>query len=439
MQNTTNTERSQPAAAQAGRPVRMSPPRWTRALAVWGFAACLSTGGQSRAQTQAQPQGTQPPTAQPQGGGNPPAAPGPAVYGPPAPAPGPGGSAVQGALRTAGLRGGATPVSRYRDRLRLPRTNKDFGFQLEAPMAASRTRLILLSEMDELLLNTPQLRQAIAEGLGDPRVLKGIQAYERESLQRLVDQVTFSQAIYTLPPSRRQQLAGAVERMKLEQQDRSIQETGGVIRWREELRLAGDTPEALRLREQEQELAGYMMQYDPATQEGGREYLITPAEMRRYFDENTDLFNQPAKVDLALARFRSREDAVAAAEFWRTIPLDPTDTGYQLQELEKRWPGTITELKPQPQGKDDRMGWLLEFGSKAALAEVSEPIQKGSGFWLLRVIVKREEIHQNFADRNVQQRIRRDLATLHFRELRKRNLARYARTSVSWAPTLGKR
>ena len=155
--------------------------------------------------------------------------------------------------------------------------------------------------------------------------------------------------------------------------------------------------------------------------------LVTPREMKRYYDENKSKWIGAGSADVQRVTFASsaqddsaQKQAAQAAAAWRA---DPKKTSSQVAA---EFAGTALPDRKgvRNEAADSNAPFVKAFAAKAAVGEVSEPIAFGGAFWVLRIEAKTQQRNQAFGDPAVQREIVARLATQRQGEQRLRLIMR---------------
>lgn len=167
--------------------------------------------------------------------------------------------------------------------------------------------------------------------------------------------------------------------------------------------------------------------------------LVTPREIRAYFDEHPEQFSQPETADIQRIGFSIERDPAAtqarvqeAAVAWRAGTMSAS-------QIAKQYGGIALETQRdvRPGDADERSKELKNFAATHKIGEVSDPIRSGRKFFtLLRVEAKTEAIEVAFTDPLVQMRIRERLAEIHYVDWQNDVLRRKRRNIYTWPPAL---
>ena len=147
--------------------------------------------------------------------------------------------------------------------------------------------------------------------------------------------------------------------------------------------------------------------------------IVTPRQMRRFYEQNLDRYRSKGGVDVDRIAFQGPDrasHAAAAVTAWRAEPtLDaPSVAG-------KHGGRALTPLKDP----GSLAASLKDFVARAEEGEVSDPISWNEVSWVLRATRKRAAAKREFSDPEVQREIRDALAAqsqdLEHRKLVMRN------------------
>ena len=206
---------------------------------------------------------------------------------------------------------------------------------------------------------------------------------------------------------------------------RKVERAGSINKLTEELGVLGQTWDSLRSERETELMAELVRQRDFSVRfRDRRALMVTPKQMKRYYDTHRDEFIEQPSADLAVVVVLGGTDpqtalqrAEEAAEAWRaTADLAAAD-------LTAKWGAVALDdrLGVKDSESDQNAPPIRAFAGKAPQGEVSEPVRMGRDYWLLKVLRRREGRDDSFDDASVQAGIQRALAD-HQQLLRHNNL-----------------
>lgn len=219
--------------------------------------------------------------------------------------------------------------------------------------------------------------------------------------------------------------------------DEQVQEYGSFARMDEELRATQTSWQTLAQEQRAKILRDSARQHAIRERfKDGIALLVTPRELREYYDANPGAFEADEYADLAGIMFPPGRDvaqrAAAAVAAWREDPL-ATPAG-----LAERF-GAI-EMRPMPhvrQGSENSLrAEVKQFALLGVDGEVSEPIGFDGKFMVLKVLNKQSQPARAFDDINTQNLIRRFLVDRKMRMLEARILTWKFEKIMTWPPQL---
>lgn len=217
---------------------------------------------------------------------------------------------------------------------------------------------------------------------------------------------------------------------------RDIRSSGSRHRFNEEMLLSGDSYSELRRSHRDRVLETLARQRALTALYLTQGLVVTPREMKAYYDANYDRFHQDPSADIAWVSFpiggdveASRAKALEAAAAWRAEDMSSTD-------LAERFGGIDLGIKANiRQDESDRsIDMLKEFAASGAVGDVSEPTRTGSFFAVLRVESKREAVSLEFENAQVQAEIRERIARERQFASRNEVLMRRSVNIYMWPP-----
>jgi hypothetical protein len=208
------------------------------------------------------------------------------------------------------------------------------------------------------------------------------------------------------PDAFEQQIRLMLDEYKREQVDRY----GSFTRMNQELEALGTTWQTLE-NEQRNRILGDSARQHAIRQRfsEGLHLLVTPREMRTFYEENRAQFEARESADLAWVSFPrdvagAAERAAEAAAVWRTGDLSE-------RELATRFGGIALRpnLDVRQAADDSRAAFLKDFARTGQQGEVLDPVDRGSAFFVVKIVRKLSQPAMAFELPEVQDAIRRML------------------------------
>lgn len=160
--------------------------------------------------------------------------------------------------------------------------------------------------------------------------------------------------------------------------------------------------------------------------------LVTPHEMREYYDSHAADFAARTEADIAWVSFPARDEehaarVVQAAAAWRS-------DGSTAEDLAERFGGVAmpTAERVRPVAEDPRAEFLRAFARDGQEGDVSEPLRIRGNYFLLRIARKLDQPERGFDDPTVQQEIRRILSDRSYEDLNMRVMMRNSQKLLVW-------
>ncbi|MCB9917789.1 MAG: peptidyl-prolyl cis-trans isomerase [Planctomycetes bacterium] len=160
--------------------------------------------------------------------------------------------------------------------------------------------------------------------------------------------------------------------------------------------------------------------------------LVSPRELRQYYDAHKDAFTRKDSADLELLRFpvttdpkvvqKAKERLAAGA----TLDAVAKETGADADRVDGIEPGdnTLEALRD------------FAFAASRSRGDVSEPLERGSSIWLLRLGARTVGGVRPFSDESVQQEMRTKLAQERQNALLEQLFSEEQRRTQFWPPDL---
>ena len=208
-----------------------------------------------------------------------------------------------------------------------------------------------------------------------------------------------------------QQIRGLVDQYMREEEDRY----GSYTRMIEELRELDTSWQSIAAQKR-REILGQSARQHAISQRyrQGFNLLVTPREMLDYFEGHAAEFEAQDSADVEARTFPkgepdAAERAAAAAIAWR-------EQGESAAAIGTAHGGRpLSPMRGVEQSESDpRASFVKGFAAGAAAGEVSEPIDRGAAFFVLRLAAKHVREARRFDDPQVQTAIRETLRARKF-------------------------
>jgi hypothetical protein len=262
---------------------------------------------------------------------------------------------------------------------------------------------------------TEQWRAALAEDdkrppalrkYGPPGAASKRHALWRQLLEQLVGRELTAQSARLLGKSPNE-VEEQVERLVQDELRRTAEERGGLNAYARELNVVGQSmgtvADDLRT-----SILSQMAQYQGVMRDlrDQRALLATPREMKARFDANPTRFERPGSVQLAVSRYAlergaeaAAREAAATAAAWNALPRPVTEA--QMRGLGAQVLGVSLKEAGVPA--------MRGFIPTCKPGEVSAPVTDDAYVWVMLCLTRTEPAAANFADGEVQDRLRKEL------------------------------
>jgi hypothetical protein len=270
---------------------------------------------------------------------------------------------------------------------------------------------------------TPQIERAIRSNI----------------LNKLEEEARLAQASKLMNTGVRDQIDTIVEESLKDYEAREVRRAGGYDSFMQELGLVGKTLDSV-IEDQRTRIQAELAQQQIMSRRirDQAALLVTPREIRTFFDDNPEQFSRPRSADLAVLALRvedpatARTDAERVAQAWRAPGKTAEQVRAELAELPLSvLPG---EAGVTDSPKDARRDWIKRFAASAAPDEVSAPQPLGGALWILKAVRIEDARQDSFDDPSVQTRIRATLQERKLQDYRMRLLERSKRSIQRWLP-----
>lgn len=296
-------------------------------------------------------------------------------------------------------------------------------------------RLILNSEIERELATRRQ--NAANEG---KTISPEDEVKIRQSIVlKLAQEAGMAQASKLLAPDIRNRIDASVEEMLKEYEAEEVKRAGGYDQFINELGELGKSLDSVIDERRTRMRAAYAEQQIMSNRlrnEGA--LLVTPAEMRRFYDEHIAEFTRERSVDLAVLALRvtDREAAAAqiekVAEAWRQPGKTAAAVVAEFPDLPLSDLGVETAVTGA--ASDARRAWLKDFAASAVADQVSAPQAVGSALWVVKAVKLQDASRQPFESQQVQTVIHNYLERTRLEAFRMRLLQRNQRSIQQVAP-----
>jgi hypothetical protein len=232
-----------------------------------------------------------------------------------------------------------------------------------------------------------------------------------------------------------EQFKQATDRIVAERMAEQEQRYGSFTRMTEELGNIGVSRSSVESQVRNQ-LLSEIGQWNALGQLSQRSNLmLTPKRMRRYFDENQELFAVKGEVTFARMWFDVEMSGVQecmanAAKAWAEPDAEP-------DEIALRFGGRFRGLDSVQEGPEDNHAEAIrEFVLNSPEGAISKPILLGTKYRLLKVMEKTSAEQKAFQDPEVQEFIRDRLQRMQMTETKMRVIERNSSKLLIWPPQL---
>ncbi|MCC6672834.1 MAG: peptidyl-prolyl cis-trans isomerase [Planctomycetes bacterium] len=275
---------------------------------------------------------------------------------------------------------------------------------------------------DRAILESSIRREVVAEYENLNLQQKGpppqdLENTRRRVLRRAAQDEILAQTAKT-STANREQLEEYVERQVREFRDQEVQRYGSFNQYTRELGLLGSSWESVAEERRNEVLRQLSLADAFAPLRGQAPLLVTPKELRRYFETHRAEFEREASADVGAVIFpfggdaqAARRRATEAVRLWREKPLDSEELARQTGGIARPDRKAVRNVP-----EDSNAAFLKAFAAQAQAGEVSEPLEQGGTVWVLRILARNGEVRQAFADPKVQERILERLMQDRYRE-----------------------
>ncbi len=218
--------------------------------------------------------------------------------------------------------------------------------------------------------------------------------------------------------------------------DEQVQEYGSFARMDEELRATQTSWQTLAQEQRAKILRDSARQHAIRERfKDGISLLVTPRELREYYDANPETFEAVERALVAGVLFRPTRDveqrAASAAAAWRADPL------LTRENVAERFGGNAMQVM---EVNRDSIGSLIppvtDIAREGTTGTVSEPTPYRGNILVLKILDKQSRAAMAFDDINTQNLIRRFLVDRKMRDLEGRILQWKFEKIQTWPPEL---
>ncbi|MCA8968580.1 MAG: peptidyl-prolyl cis-trans isomerase [Planctomycetes bacterium] len=209
-------------------------------------------------------------------------------------------------------------------------------------------------------------------------------------------------------------------------------EAGGALQYLERLKERSTTYESRRdeLRSEFRRQIAFSEHLKEARV--ASQLLVSPRELRQYYDAHKDAFTRKDSADLELLRFPATTDASVIQKAKEglasgaNLDVIAKETGAEADRVDGMQPGdnTLEVLRD------------FAFADGRSVGDVSEPLARGSSIWLLRLHARTVGGVRPFSDESVQQEMRTQLAQERQNALLEKLFGEEQRRTQFWPPDL---
>ena len=241
--------------------------------------------------------------------------------------------------------------------------------------------------------------------------MKGLWRYQ--ILQRRLDSEALAQGARTMRDVTRDQVDRIVDQKVQEFVRQEEEKAGSVNQLTQELGFLGQTLESIE-EDRRTRLMGEIahQQYIARRYQDSWALAVTPSEMRRFYQENRSQFVSDSSTDLEIVAIPGGADAEAAMAHARAAAKSWREPRRSATEVAEEFTGVALDPRQRVRNTEDdpHATPIKEFAGSAKQGDVSEPIQRGNSFWILRATWVHAARSGLFEDPKIQSLIQRQLA-----------------------------
>jgi len=296
-------------------------------------------------------------------------------------------------------------------------------------------RVILESEVLKELAGEVESRKNKGQMVSEADTQK----IRRDILQAKSQQAILAESAKTLHGATRQQVEGAFENYMKVYEQNQIKKFGSGIRYAEQMKVLGITPESVRDEERSRFMAQLAEQQNLQRRAQDQfALLVTPIAMLEFYKEHRESFSRAASADIEVMTVSLRDDSEAAAEK-ATSAAKSWRAGKTTAQIEKEFDTSLLDKFSNVNSDSEHAPFIREFASNHEEGAVSEPQPRGSSLWLLKIVTKTPAVELSFMDQKVQHYILEQLIMQRIGELRQRLFLRTQNNFYMEIPELSSR
>jgi hypothetical protein len=157
--------------------------------------------------------------------------------------------------------------------------------------------------------------------------------------------------------------------------------------------------------------------------------MVTPSQMREWYDENRSRFVQPPSADVTILSFRATAGAADLEERLRLAAAAMAAPDADLEAIAEQYRAVVQVQSGVRASPDDpRIELVKSFATSTALGGVSDPVARGDSRWLMKVVAKTEGRNEPFESPAVHRQITEVLVNQMVKRLEYQLLERSFRT-----------
>ncbi len=235
----------------------------------------------------------------------------------------------------------------------------------------------------------------------------------REVLKSFIGEAVRSQAVKTVGKFTPDQVEEIVNREMETWQERRIQEQGSLNKFRESLKKLGESEFTLRARarnEVYQQIARYEME---ANLRDRRALMVTPAEMRKLYLKKLPEMQISASARLGMMSLKIQDPSQADEVLAKANKIIQAwgKESISSKQMAQRY-GALAQQDRHIQDSGNKTStapWILDFVKGAKAGQVSQPIQRPTSIWILKLLEREGAQKYSFNDPKVQESLRLEI------------------------------